>query len=189
MFTFIFISFLICLYKNKLLSLNLIDLIMKKKKEDNGYEKEGRFYSPADVEKVFDSIIREIEYGCSVREILRREETPSQRTFFKWLNLDDSKVVRYNQAMKLRAHNLFEEILEIADSQDKDVYIDKDGNERTDHNVVNRSKLQVDARKWVIGRMDPAKYGDKMDITTNQKDLNRPILTIDPLSDIDDDTK
>jgi len=160
----------------------------KKKEELTGYDKEGRFYTDADVEKVFDSIIREIEYGLSVREILRREETPSQRTFFKWLNLDDEKVIRYNQAMKLRAHNLFEEILEIADKQDKDMYIDRDGNERIDHNVVNRSKLQVDARKWVVGRMDPTKYGDKMDFTTNQKDLNIPILTIDPLSQVEDNT-
>jgi hypothetical protein len=162
---------------------------MAKKKEDlTGYDKEGRFYTPSDVEKVFDSIIREIEYGLSVREILRREETPSQRTFFKWLNLDDDKVLRYNQAMKMRAHNLFEEILEIADKQDKDVYLDRDGNERTDHNVVNRSKLQVDARKWVVGRLDPTKYGDKMDLTTNQKDLNIPILNIDPLSQVEDNT-
>src|SRR5688572_9232829 len=41
-------------------------------------------------------------------------------------------------------------------------YTDENGNERTDNEVVARSRLRVDARKWLAGKMAPKKYGDKL---------------------------
>jgi hypothetical protein len=32
--------------------------------------------------------------------------------------------------------------------------------------AVNRSRLQLDTRKWVLGRMNPKKYSEKLDITS-----------------------
>jgi hypothetical protein len=67
---------------------------------------------------------------------------------------------------------LFDEILSIADKQDKDVD-EVDGIEVINHNVINRNRLQIDARKWVLGKMNPKKYGERIqqehsgEVTTN----------------------
>jgi hypothetical protein len=35
--------------------------------------------------------------------------------------------------------------------------------------MIEHRRLQVDARKWILARMDPKKYGDKIEQTVEQK--------------------
>lgn len=74
---------------------------------------------------------------------------------------------QYARAREQRADNIFEEILDIVDCEDNDIYLDDDGNPRTNHDVIQRDRLRVDARKWMLGKMAPKKYGDKLDITSD----------------------
>ena len=37
---------------------------------------------------------------------------------------------------------------------------------------INRSKVRIDARKWMLGKMQPKKYGDKLDVTTDGEKIN-----------------
>jgi hypothetical protein len=71
---------------------------------------------------------------------------------------------QYARAREAQADKMAEDILAIADDGLNDTYTDDDGNERTDHDVVARSRLRVDARKWLASKMAPKKYGDKMAI-------------------------
>ena len=87
--------------------------------------------------------------------------------FYKWLDSDDFNAKSYARACNKRSERIFEEMIEIADKQDKDIYIDKEGRERVDHNVIHRNKLQIDTRKWMLAKMNPKKYGDKIDVTTD----------------------
>lgn len=57
-----------------------------------------------------------------------------------------------------------EQILEIADDSSRDKTTDSEGNERTDWEVVQRSRLRVDSRKWLMSKMCPRKYSDKLDV-------------------------
>lgn len=75
-------------------------------------------------------------------------------------------VERYARAMAVRADMMAAEILEIADNGANDTYIDENGNKRTDQDVIARSRLRVDARKWLAAKMAPKKYGDKIDVDT-----------------------
>lgn len=50
-----------------------------------------------------------------------------------------------------------EEIVEIADDGANDIDGDK-----VDHENVQRSRLRVDARKWVAARLLPKRYGDRI---------------------------
>lgn len=58
-----------------------------------------------------------------------------------------------------------EEILQIADDGRNDTYEDADGHERTDSDVIQRSRLRVDTRKWLMSKLAPKKYGDKTLLT------------------------
>lgn len=81
---------------------------------------------------------------------------------------------------------MFEEILEIADSSEDD--IEKVGGEdeavfmKKNRELIERTKIRIDARKWMLGKMMPKKYSDKLDITTNGESVKNPISLKD-LSD------
>jgi hypothetical protein len=123
-------------------------------------------YSIEEIENIFNNICEELEKGHSLRSILRRENMPSSRTFFKWLNESKEKVKQYERSVELRSELLFDEIIEIADKQGEDVGEDENGNKVINHNIVQRNRLQIDARKWALSKMLPKKYGDKTDITS-----------------------
>lgn len=55
-----------------------------------------------------------------------------------------------------------EDTVNIADDGRSDTYIDADGVKRTDQDVIARSRLRVDARKWYASKLAPKKYGDKI---------------------------
>jgi hypothetical protein len=123
-------------------------------------------YSSQEIEDIFNKVCERIQNGEAVRTILLESDMPSSRTFFKWLDeLDenDAKVKQYARATTKRADAIFDEILDIADENNADVYID-DGVAKIDGNTVQRSRLRVDARKWVASKLNPKKYGDKLDV-------------------------
>lgn len=71
---------------------------------------------------------------------------------------------QYARAREAQADKMAEDILAIADDGRRDTYTDEAGVERTDQDVIARSRLRVDARKWLASKMAPKKYGDKMAI-------------------------
>jgi hypothetical protein len=125
-------------------------------------------YSKEQIEKTFTEICRQIaEEGKSLRAVLRSEDMPESHTFYKWVDSSKEKLLQYTRAITNdRPNIIFEEILVIADDQEHDVYEDADGNEQTNHNVINRAKIRIDARKWMLGKMNPKKYSDKIQVDT-----------------------
>jgi hypothetical protein len=54
----------------------------------------------------------------------------------------------------------------------KDVRVSPEGRETVDYEIVQRSKLKVDSRKWLLSKLLPKVYGDKIE-TTNTNGLMR----------------
>ncbi len=70
-----------------------------------------------------------------------------------------------------------EEIVEIADDGRNDwmEVMSKDGESigwRLNGEAVQRSRLRVDARKWLMSKLLPKKYGESKDDGGNQQDVN-----------------
>ena len=86
---------------------------------------------------------------------------PGRRTVFKWLEVHKAFQHQYARAREAQADALADEILDIADESDNDIVTDGEGNERTNHEAIARSRLRVDARKWLAGKLRPKVYGDK----------------------------
>jgi len=85
-------------------------------------------------------------------------------TVLRWLDSFPRFRSQYAHARSVHADEVFEEILDIADDASADTYEDSRGRTRTDHEVVARSRLRVDARRWALARMDPKRFGDKVQI-------------------------
>jgi hypothetical protein len=122
-------------------------------------------YNKEQTELIFSNILLEIEKGRALRNVLNDADMPSSKTFYNWLESDEDKVKRYARACELRADTIFEDILDIADDSSNDITTDPLGNERLNTEFVQRSRLRVDARKWIVSKLNPKKYGDKIENT------------------------
>lgn len=93
-------------------------------------------------------------------------------TFYSWLIDDDSLKELYNYAREIRSDTLFEEIIVIADTTEEGIKIKETtkGTEILKGDMTDHRKLRVDARKWVVSKMNPKKYGDKVEIDHSSKD-------------------
>jgi len=117
-------------------------------------------------------ICEELIEGKSLREICKAEDMPSASTVCRWLGQHEAFREQYARAREAQADTLFDEILEIADDGTNDYVIRKgegEDVERVDHDHIARSRLRVDARKWMASKLQPKKYGDKV-----QQELSGP---------------
>lgn len=92
------------------------------------------------------------------------------QTFLNWLSSNEDFLAQYTRAKEQQADFLAEEILDIADNSDNDtIEVKRNGIKTVVENTewVNRSKLRVEARKWVAAKLKPKKYGDRIDINQN----------------------
>ena len=114
-------------------------------------------------------ICEEISSGRSLRSICADEGMPDKATVFRWLAAHEGFRDQYARAREAQADAMLEDILEIADDGLNDSYTDENGHERTNQDVIARSRLRVDARKWAMSKMAPKKYGEKLDLTHGGK--------------------
>jgi hypothetical protein len=100
----------------------------------------------------------------SLRTICSEDGMPAVSTILKWITEIPEFSIRYARAKEEQADFLAEEIIEIADDSSQDLErIDDYGNRIENKEFVNRSRLRVDARKWVASKLKPKRYGDKIE--------------------------
>lgn len=111
-------------------------------------------------QELAEQICELIISGKSLLQICTLEEYPDKSTVFRWLAKNPEFRDSYARAKELSAEHMAEELLEIADDTSADVY------EHMPNNVaVQRDKLRSDTRKWLMAKLAPKKYGDKVQHT------------------------
>lgn len=123
-------------------------------------------------QELFDRICERIAEGESLRAICGDADMPSTTAVKKWLIKDDggALVAQYARAREMQADTLFEEVLDIADDARND-WMERRADQGTGYELngehLQRSRLRVDARKWMAGKLRPKVYGDKVDVSGN----------------------
>jgi hypothetical protein len=84
----------------------------------------------------------------------------NQSTFNDWLNDDAKLAAEYARAREELIERMAQEVLDLSDS---DVGMLPDG--KKDWAAVQKHKLQVDTRKWLLSKLAPKKYGDKIEVS------------------------
>jgi len=117
-------------------------------------------YTAAQAEDICEHIAggRSLVSWCAV------ESRPSYTSVMRWLQANQEFREMYACARQDQADFLAEEIVQIADDGLNDTYETEDG-PRTNQDVIARSRLRVDARKWYASKLAPKKYGDKVETT------------------------
>lgn len=126
-------------------------------------------YSQEQKETIVERICERIaEEGKAAYIAIKEDESISRVSFYAWIDSDETLLNKYARAAEIRAEKMAYDLLQIADDQEGDVYKDPEtGKEHTNHNKINRARLRVDSRKWLMSKMFPKKYGDKI-----QQDVN-----------------
>lgn len=98
---------------------------------------------------------------CGLQKLCKTHpEIPDLDTIYKWRYKHKEFADQYAQAKLKQADLLAEQIIDISDNDGQDTIIDDQGNERINSEYVARSRLKVDTRKWLAGKLLPRAYGD-----------------------------
>ena len=121
-----------------------------------------------------DVICERIANGESLRRICMDDENmPAISSVMRWLSEDKAFSEQYARAREIQAEGFFDEIADIADNASNDWMEACDPDNpgyRLNGEHISRSKLRVDARKWMLAKMLPKKYGDKQQIDHTSSD-------------------
>jgi hypothetical protein len=108
---------------------------------------EGKALVLVQYEQVFMRAIDSIAHGKSLSQVLRDDQRDiDYNDFYRWIKKDPTRKSLFDEAQELRTEFMAGEIIEIADADDS-------------LEDVNRSKLKIDTRKWLMGAHNKKKYG------------------------------
>ena len=151
-------------------------------------------YSDQDKQNILSIVCDQMASGKSVRAIFRDEELketlPSRSKFREWIDKNEDFRAQYMRACEEREEYIFDDILSIADetTNDHSIVEISEGVEvsRVNNEAIQRSRLRIDARKWHLSKVNPKKYGDKIEIDQKVTDER---LTDEELKEYDDFVK
>lgn len=129
-------------------------------------------YSEKKRVELINTICEEMAKGRSLRSVVKDEGMPHHTTFFSWIDDNKELLAQYVRACEARADSIFEDILSIADTPQEGVVIETDDHGRTKEktgDMLGHRRLQVDSRKWILSKMQPKKYGDKLEVEQTNK--------------------
>tara|TARA_R100001230_G_scaffold20422_1_gene10607 strand:- start:98 stop:601 length:504 start_codon:yes stop_codon:yes gene_type:complete len=116
-------------------------------------------YSKKIRESLVDDICTEMGLtGKSLRRVLKENpHFPSMKTVLHWIRKYDYGDM-FTEAARNRADHIFEDMLAIAENQEEDFIQLENGKVIVNHNHIQRAKLRIDVRKYMVGILNPMKY-------------------------------
>ena len=125
-------------------------------------------------EEIAAEICERLASGESLRQICRDEHLPQEPTVRLWAIEDrEGFSARYSRSREIGWHAMAEETLEIADDGSNDWYERETKSGRKvkelDGEHVQRSRLRVDTRKWLLAKMLPAVFSDRVRVDVNER--------------------
>lgn len=125
-------------------------------------------YEPPSRKKFTDedmvAVLERLSEGELLTDICKDELMPSTSTFMQWVSRDPELAREYKRARKIRAVNWCDEIIKIADDDEADHYIDDVGKPVWNYQHIQRTKMRIQARQWIIKADLPEIFGDKVQV-------------------------
>jgi hypothetical protein len=118
--------------------------------------------------EIADAICTRIMDGESLRSVCRDPAMPAISTVMMWVLNEKEFAGKYELARKVQAEVWFEDIVDIAatpligEKTTSSGTGDKAKTEVVKGDNVERSRLMVHSKQWALGRMNPKKFGDKL---------------------------
>ena len=133
-------------------------------------------------------ICAKLAEGQSLRTVCKEESMPCTSSVFNWFRKHPEFLEQYTRAKEESADAMAEEVLDIADDATNDWMSKNAGDDvafsfNGEH--VQRSRLRIETRKWLMAKMKPKKYGEKVMQEITGKDGGAIKVEEQPVSDRD----
>lgn len=132
-------------------------------------------------EQIADEICRRLADGETLNTICADEHIPARPTVIGWTQDNDKKAFsdKFARAREIAWLNMADELVDIADDSRND-WIKRKSKGGKDYEMFNkeaveRSKLRVETRKWILARALPKVYGDRLQATHEAGDSFRQL--------------
>jgi hypothetical protein len=126
---------------------------------------------PVYSDEMFEEILDRLATGMTLRAICRDPAMPDEKAVRKWvIARADTIGPQYARAREMGYESIAEEIIEIGDA---DITV----NGIPDNALVQKARLMSDNRKWLLSKVMPRRFGDKVtqELTS---DPDRPVVTM-----------
>lgn len=117
-------------------------------------------------QEIAQRICDELARGMTLREVCRADDMPHESTVRAWALRDyQGFFTQYSAAREIGYHAMADELLEVADDGRND-WMERNGDDgagwQANGEHLQRSRLRVDTRKWLLSKALPKVYGDKV---------------------------
>ena len=114
-------------------------------------------------DKKIEIVLKEMRKGNSLRKATEIADV-NRRTFHDWVDKDEALSTQYALARADMIDAIADDILTITDEQ-----LEPLEGGKIDNAMVQKQRLRVDTRKWLLSKMAPKKYGDKLELSGNEE--------------------
>lgn len=147
-------------------------------------------------EAIATEICQRVGEGETLNQVCRSENMPARPTVVSWVLENRAGFSdRYARARDLQMEHWADEVIDVADDGTNDFMEKSSGDDEKSSWVLNgehvqRSRLRIDSRKWLLSKLKPERYGDKIQHTG---DKDSPIahhhavewVVVDPKQDVE----
>ena len=112
-----------------------------------------------DKDAICQAVLQRMREGLSAFKACQAAGVP-QSTFNRWVDADAKLAEDYAHAREDLIERMANDVLELADSE-----VPETGDGKKDWQAIQKHKLQVDTRKWLLSKLAPKKYGDKLEVS------------------------
>ena len=136
-------------------------------------------YSPEAKAEIMNHVLVEVASGRFVSRVLREDDgMPAASQFWKWHLEDEDYQEKLGRAREAGVEALLDEVTDIVDDATDDAFIDyvgkgedKEPVAKINGSAIRRASLRAEYRVKLAQMMKPRKYGNKLDLTSDGKEL------------------
>jgi len=114
-------------------------------------------------QKKITEVLTQMREGKSLRQASKMAGVARQ-TFLDWVDKDQELSGQYARARSDMIDKIADDIIKIADEE-----MIPTGEGKIDSAMVQKQRLRVDTRKWLLSKMAPKKYGDKLELSGDEQ--------------------
>lgn len=115
-----------------------------------------------DKQQKISKVLTQMREGKSLRQASQMAGVARQ-TFLDWVDKDQELSGQYAHARAAMIDKIADDIMTIADED-----LIPTGEGKVDSAMVQKQRLRVDTRKWLLSKLAPKKYGDKLELTGDE---------------------
>lgn len=132
-----------------------------------------------------DEICKRIALGESLRSVCESSQMPDKVTVLRWLSSNSFPefCTQYTKARQSSLEVMADDLNDIADTGAND-WMERNDPKNPGYIAngehINRSRLRIDTRKWIMSKLAPKKYGERVELAGDpESPLVQPIDEIE----------